>query len=803
MTTITPESRPVAASNPPDSGRPQSSRDRQDTIQGEEIRLLFSNSPLVLLVSSLNALILVLVQRHVLAPRILLSWIGYMLVVIVGRLVLGYAFLHRSESDQNFSLWKRWFLVGTFLSGLGWGATGVWLAPTNQPLHQMFVVFVLAGMSAGAVMALSARREAFFTFTLPALVPMIVIFFQQGTPISVAMASMGCIFIVVASTIAIRLSSTITASIELRYDNNVLIADLTKQVAQRRQAEAALQRAHDDLEARIRERTGELAQANEALRAEVLERQRIALALQESVERFNRAVLGSREGIWDVRWTSEDWLHPNQPIYYSPRFTELLGYAKDEFPGVMGSWMSRIHPDDTGRVLGALRRHLEERTRFDIEFRMYIKNEDCRWFAARGQAIWDASGTPVHMSGSLLDVTEHKTLEAQLLQAQKLEAVGRLAAGVAHDFNNLLTPILGYAEMLLTKVPPDSLEAKRLLDIRRAALHGATLVRQLLAFGRKQPVTPTVLDLNRHISESEDLLRRTLGEDIELLLDLTPDLRPVKLDPTQLQQVILNLAANARDAMPDGGCLTFATASLSLNEAQTELPPGPYVCLTITDTGAGMGPDVLQRAFEPFFTTKEVGQGSGLGLSVVEGIISQAGGKISITSQLGIGTSFHILLPEAHSPAEAPIALHQHPDSATGTILLVEDDPVVREYTGTLLHDLGYQVLIARHGQDALAIVQQHDGDIHAVMTDVVMPGMSGPELAGRLVKIRPMLRVLYVSGYQEDRLIRHNATTPVGLILAKPFTRQELIDKLRELLLDASSSSKGSNPGAGRELES
>jgi PAS domain S-box-containing protein len=658
----------------------------------------------------------------------------------------------------------------------------------------MFVVFVLAGMSAGAVMALSARLEAFFMFTLPALVPMIVIFFLEGTTISVAMASMGCLFVVLAATIAIRLSRTIAASLELRYDNNMLIADLTRQVAQRRQAEAALQRAHDDLEARIRDRTGELAQANEALRAEVFERQKIALALQESVERFNRAVLGSREGIWDVRWTSDEWPRADQPIYYSPRFTELLGYAKDEFPGIMDSWMSRIHPDDAGRVFGALRRHLEERVRFDIEFRMFTKNGDCRWFAARGQAIWDTSGTPVHMSGSLLDVTEHKTLEEQLLQAQKLEAVGRLAAGVAHDFNNLLTPILGYAEVLLAKAPPDSLEAKRLLDIRRAALHGATLVRQLLAFGRKQPVTPTVLDLNRQIRESEDLLRRTLGEDIEVLLDLTPDLKPVKLDPTQLQQVILNLAANARDAMPDGGCLTFATASLQLNEDQTELPPGHYVCLTVTDTGAGMGPDVLQRAFEPFFTTKEVGQGSGLGLSVVEGIVSQAGGKISITSQVGIGTSFHILLPEAHPLTDEPIAIPAHPDSASGTILLVEDDPVVREYAATLLQELGYQVLIARHGQDALAIVQGHEGDIHAVMTDVVMPGMSGPELAGRLVKIRPMLRILYVSGYQEDRLIRHHASTPVGLILAKPFTRQELTGKLRELLLDASSPSKGSN---------
>lgn len=795
MTTITPEPQPSVASKLPDSSRPRHARSRRETIHGEQIRLLFANAPFTLLISSLNALILLLVQRNVVTPYILLSWVVYMTTVLVGRLALIYAFAHRSESDHDLRRWERWFLAGTLLGGLGWGATGIWLVPSSSHAHQVFIPFLLAGTIAGAVVSLSARREAFLCFAIPTLGPLVWTLFAEGEPFSIAIGSMTGLFATVSTVTAERMYRTITASLELRFDNQTLIEDLRRQVDQRRQAEEALHQTYGDLDRRVQVRTAELAQANEALQAEVFERQKTALALQESVERFNRAVLGSREGIWEVRWTSPDWFHSNQPIYYSPRFTELLGYAMNEFPGVMDSWMSRIHPDDADRVFGALRRHLEERTRFDIEFRMFTKKRDCRWFAVRGQAIWDEAGTPIHMSGSLLDVTEHKTLEEQLLQAQKLEAVGRLAAGVAHDFNNLLTPILGYAEVLLTKAPPDSLEAKRLLDIRRAALHGATMVRQLLAFGRKQPVTPTVLDLNRHIRESEDLLRRTLGEDIEMLLDLTPDLKPVKLDPTQLQQVILNLAANARDAMPDGGCLTFATASLQLNEDRTELPPGHYVCLTVTDTGAGMGPDVLQRAFEPFFTTKEVGQGSGLGLSVVEGIVSQAGGKISITSQVGIGTSFHILLPEVHPPAETPIAIPAHPNTASGTILFVEDDPVVREYAAALLQELGYQVLIARHGQEALAIVHRHEGDIHAVMTDVVMPGMSGPELAGRLVKIRPMLRVLYVSGYQEDRLVRHHATTPVGLILAKPFTRQELTGKLRELLLDAPSPSKGSNP--------
>lgn len=683
-------------------------------------------------------------------------------------------------------------MVGVLLSGLGWGAAGVWLAPANEPLHQMFVVFVLAGMTAGAVMALSPRREAFFLFAFPALVPMIMVFFQRGTSVAVSMATMGCLFMLLSSAIAIRMSRTISASLELRYDNHVLITDLTNQVAQRHQAEAALRHAHDDLEARVRARTEELAHANLALRAEIEERQRMAQALQESIERFNRAVQGAQEGLWDAKWTSADWFNPNNPVYYSPRFKALLGFADHEFPNVMGSWASRVQPEDWDTLVITLRHHLENRTPFNIEFRMVTQSGETRWFAAAGQAIWDELGNPVHMSGSLRDSTERKDLEDKLLQAQKLEAVGRLAAGVAHDFNNLLTPILGYAEVLLAKTAPGSTEGRRLGDIRRAALHGANLVRQLLAFGRKQPVTPRVLNLNRELEESEELLRRTLGEDIEILFDLSHQVGHVRIDPTQLQQIILNLAANARDAMPEGGCLTVVTTPVPPEAEHADAAARRYVRLTVSDTGAGMPEEILGHVFEPFFTTKEVGKGSGLGLAVVEGIVAQAGGRITVNSQVGTGTRFEIDLPEAIGDPDHPANTILHAPSGTGTVLVVEDNAAVREFSTQVLSDLGYQVLVAKNGQEALDLAAHTHGPIDLLITDVVMPGISGLELARRLETSRPHLRVLFVSGHQEERLASRTGNQLVSPLLTKPFTAEELSRKIRELLAGEQAPSKG-----------
>lgn len=758
---------------------------RSQAVRAEQFHLLYTHTPFVLALSLVNACVLAVAQRNVVPTLTLAIWLAYIFGVSAYRIWLVRHYQMDALPDTPSDRWERPFLVGTFLAGLGWGATGIWLFPADEPVHQMFVIFLLAGMTAGSVMSLSASREAFLAFALPTLAPTIIRLILLGTSLSLTMAAMGSLFFLLALVISGRMTQTILASLELRFDKELLIEDLTKEVAYRRQIELALQLSQADLEERVRERTEELAQANVALRAEIEERQRMALALQESADRFTRAMQGAQEGLWDARWTSGDWLNLDNPVYYSPRFKSMLGFPDAEFPNVLRSWSGRVAPEEWDRLVATLRRHLEDRSPYDIEFRMRTKSDELRWFSARGQAIWDEQGNPIHMSGSLRDITAHKDLEAQLMQAHKLEAVGRLAAGVAHDFNNLLTPILGYAEVLLAKAASGSSEARRLGDIRRAALHGAALVRQLLAFGRKQPVTPRVLDLNRELAEYEELLRRTLGEDIEVLYHLSPDTGCVKLDPTQLQQVILNLAVNARDAMPDGGCLTIETDNSRVGADTADLAPGRYVRVRITDTGAGMSPDVLSHVFEPFFTTKEVGKGSGLGLSVVDGIIGQAKGKITVASQIGLGTSFQILLPEADDIAP-PMVNDPPAQSETGaeTILVVEDNQPVRELTTHVLTELGYRVLVAQHGQDALNLAARHHGPISLLLTDVVMPGISGQELARRLEPSRPNMRVLYLSGHPIERLVTRAGDRPITPLLSKPFTSEELSRKVRQILV-------------------
>lgn len=403
--------------------------------------------------------------------------------------------------------------------------------------------------------------------------------------------------------------------------------------------------------------------------------------------------------------------------------------------------------------------------------------------------LYDAAGTLIGSVVSFTDLTERKHLEAQLRQTQKMEAVGHLAGGIAHDFNNLLTAILGYSAQLLARRDPDAPDYRMLEEIRKAGQRAASLTHQLLAFSRKQVLEPRVLDLNAVICEMDLMLRRLIGEDIELRTIPAPSLGRVKADPGQIEQVILNLALNARDAMPDGGRLTIETANVELDESHArthaEVLPGAYVMLAVSDTGHGMDAATRARIFEPFFTTKPAGQGTGLGLSTVYGIIKQSGGSIWVYSEPGRGTMFKIYLPRVTgslTPAE-PSAQKAKPDRGTETILLAEDDETVRTFVGEMLAGLGYQVLVASNGEEAVQVAARHRGPIHLLVTDVVMPGMSGRALAERLARERLGLKVLYVSGYTDNAIIHHGVLDLGIAFLQKPFTQDSLAQKVREVL--------------------
>jgi signal transduction histidine kinase len=385
--------------------------------------------------------------------------------------------------------------------------------------------------------------------------------------------------------------------------------------------------------------------------------------------------------------------------------------------------------------------------------------------------------------------TDRRRAEELLRQAQKMEAIGRLAGGVAHDFNNLLTVINGYAQLMMGQLPAQNPLYGNAEEILKAGERAASLTRQLLAFSRKQVLAPAVLNLNLIVSQVEKMLRRLIGEDIRLVAALDPTLGSVRADAGQIEQVLLNLAVNARDAMPIGGRLTLETANVTLDENYAEqhpgIKPGPHVMLAVSDTGIGMDKDTQSHLFEPFFTTKEQGKGTGLGLSTVFGIVKQSEGSIWVYSELGKGTTFKVYLPRVDQDAPSSIGSADKGRSLRGTetILLVEDSESVQKLMCAVLAQQGYTVLTAGDGESALKLLRQHQGPLHLLMTDVVLPGMGGPEIAAQVVQARPRIKVLFCSGYTERSVIENGALPSGSAFLQKPFTPESLGRKLRDLL--------------------
>jgi signal transduction histidine kinase/ActR/RegA family two-component response regulator len=384
------------------------------------------------------------------------------------------------------------------------------------------------------------------------------------------------------------------------------------------------------------------------------------------------------------------------------------------------------------------------------------------------------------------DITERRQLEEQLRQAQRMEAVGRLAGGVAHDFNNILTAILGYGDVLGTRLAPDDPRRADLEQILEAASRATELTRQLLAFGRKQVLQPVAIDLNHLVEKLHGMLRRLLGAHVELTTSPAPELGRVRADAGQIEQVIVNLAVNARDAMPGGGKLTIETRNVELDlDSGLGVPAGPYVQLAVSDTGSGIDARIRAHIFEPFYTTKSVGKGTGLGLATVHGIVQQSGGAISVYSEPGRGSTFKIYLPRvADEPLVTPTSVARLAASTgSETVLLVEDDAPVRDLSRRALESRGYRVLVASDGAEGLRVAQAHAGAIDLLVSDVVMPVAGGPELAGNLRPLRPGLRVLFLSGYADTAFARSGELTREAAFLQKPFTPERLAQKVREVL--------------------
>jgi len=504
-------------------------------------------------------------------------------------------------------------------------------------------------------------------------------------------------------------------------------------------------------------------------------------SLSRSEERYRYAALVSNDAIydWDVASNHFEW---------SEGMEGLFGYPEAEVGTTLEWIVGLLHPEDTERVMSTFNGVFNKGGGSNWKSDYRLLRKDGKYANAEGRAyiLRSPDGEPKRVIGAISDRTQQQSLEGQLRQSQKMEAIGRLAGGIAHDFNNILTVIHMSSEFLLADIPESDARRLDAQEIMKASDRASRLTRQLLAFSRHQVLSPRLLSLNEIISGMDGMMRRVVPENIDVITELDPNLTQVKADAGQMEQVILNLVINAADAMPNGGRLSIRTSNTDVDASfaasHLDVPAGYYVCLTVSDTGFGMDQETASRIFEPFFTTKGVGKGTGLGLSTVHGIVTQSGGKIWVYSEPGLGTTFKIFLPRGEgvaTPVKTPVFIEQI--APTETILLVEDEEQTRNAVQRNLMRAGYTVLVAQNGIEALEIVHSHPYAIHLVLTDSMMPEMGGAELVRRVMKDRPDIGVLMMSGYTED----HTATGPAGDydFIEKPFTTADLLIGIRSAL--------------------
>lgn len=524
---------------------------------------------------------------------------------------------------------------------------------------------------------------------------------------------------------------------------------------------------------------------------DITAQKQVADALRDSEQRLRTALQAGNMGIWqrDLRTMEVQW---------SEETYRLLHIDPTTFPGTYAAFEQIVHPDDREALRLASRTAIANQTIYESEYRIVLPDGEIRWIRDTGGITAEVDGQPLRLQGTITDITDRKLLEEQYFQAQKMESLGRFAGGISHDFNNLLSVVLGYAELMEMELSGDSNLLASVRNIQSAAGRAAALTRQLLTFTRHQATSPMVVDVHDLIISLVPMLRPLLGETIKLDVETYVEDAWVRADAAQLEQVLVNLAVNARDAMPGGGSLSITTANMTVmegaNVTNAQLDPGHYVVISVADTGIGMTPAVQAKLFEPFFTTKPPGKGTGLGLATCYGIVKQNQGHIRVTSAVGKGATFTIYLPGVKEAVTTASGEEIRVDwRGTETLLVVEDEPLVRELTVNRLQRYGYHVLAAADGVEALFIAQEYQGTIHLLLSDLIMPYLGGFELSQRLMLARPELRTLFVSGYAPDRL-KSESTRTMGIpLLQKPFSTDTLLMKVQEVL-------KGS--GARKESE-
>jgi signal transduction histidine kinase len=708
--------------------------DTREPIGREQLRLAMRQVPTMQAASVVVALVLSYAVRGFVPRGNILLFLLLVSAVSAGRVTLCRRFLVASRKPFAAGNWKGAYLLLALFSGIVWGSSAFLVLPRGNASLLALFLLVMTSLSASTTVSHSSIKWAPAAWIVPALLLYAVRCNLDGGEYGVLLSILIVLYLAVMLQYSLKHHGTISSSIALRFENLKLLEE---------------------------SRRGE-------------ERMRVIL---DSTDDGILAIDASGKTIFSNRRFTELWRIP-PPIADSRDDDALLEFVRDQL----------VDPDGFLREVKRLYGTAE------------IGNDtlffkDGRLFERFSMPMMEEE-TVIGRLWSFRDVTDRKQAEeekeklrAQLQQAMKMEAVGRLAGGVAHDFNNLLTAILGNVSLALRKLPPSDPAGSLLAEANKAAESAASLTQQLLAFSRKQIIKPEDLDLNTLIGDMEKMLARLIGENIEMRTVPGEDLGPVKVDAGQFERILVNLAVNARDAMPEGGKLLVETGNVDLDEAYCVMHPyvrpGRFVMLAVSDTGHGMSEEVKRQIFEPFFTTKPKGTGTGLGLATIYGVVKQADGSIEVESEVGKGTTFKIYLPRVEGAAARPPVPSppMEPLEGSETVLLVEDEEIVRNLGVRILAELGYRVMHAGNGDEAMELARGHGERIDLLLTDVVMPGMSGSELANRLTRTRPETKVLFTSGYTEDAIVHHGVLDEGVSFIGKPYSPSALARKVREAL--------------------
>lgn len=769
-------------------------------VRNEQIRLLYGNTTLSVGVTTAVSSVLAFLQWAVIPHRTVLAWLAYMLLASLGRFSLCQFYRNRANL-RTARVWGLLFSIGTALSAAGWGVTALVLYPKDHLTNQVFLAFVLGGMMVGAASVLAARVVDFALFISLSGLPTALRFLAAGDEVHVAMGMLAALYTLATLITAWRVYQTIVSSLRLRFENQDLLASL-----------------------RLSTHRAEVL--NDNLLAEVAERERAAEAVQKSEKRLELALFGGDLGLWD-------WEIGTGEIFWDGQWAAMLGYELEELKPALATWEHLVHPDDRLPRKLALQEHLDGvRPFYESEQRMSTKGGDWKWILSRGKVVArDAERRPLRITGTNRDVTEHhrtqealrqshevlesrvqertaelheavallrqeiaerqraeqerERMEGHLRSAQKLEAIGILARGIAHDFNNILTSIIGFTALAKDALPPESHAQDHLNQVAKAGERAADLVRHLLLFSRKSDESKTPVEIVPVVVETLQLLRASIPSTIEVRQNIAPDCGYVLAGPTLVHQVMMNLCTNAYQAMQGSvGCLEVTLAPVVLDPSSSTLPAGSYVKLTVSDTGPGIPAQLADRVFEPFFTTKEAGKGTGLGLAVVHGVVTNCGGSVSFESTPGKGTSFYVYLPCA---AAVRVAAEEAPGPAPGgseRILLVDDEEDIVKLVTHILLDLGYAVMSKTSSLETLRIFISDPHAFDLVISDSTMPKMMGEELIGKLRAVRPDIPAILISGFH-DAAVSPEGAKGLALVerLNKPLSRSALALAVRRAL--------------------